>query len=133
MIYYAKDLEIYLKVSYLMLSPTLALVFGGSGVVNCGDVSTTRVSDSPMIVTFSFFTDTVFSVTVTSASGAENDVKWSEYDFNVMYFETWNFYHYLCLCVRVPFHLNKLWRHILKLSTYELQQRWQCTLLFRQD
>ena len=66
-----------------MLSPMLALVFGGSGVVNCGDVSTTRVSDSPMIVTFSFFTDTVFSVTVTSASGAENDAKLSKYDFNV--------------------------------------------------
>ena len=68
-----------------MLSPTSALVFGGSGVVNCGDVSTTRVSDSPMIVTFSFFTDTVFSVTVTSASGAENDVKLSKY-FYINYF-----------------------------------------------
>ena len=81
-----------------MLSPMLALVFGGSGVVNCGDVSTTRVSDSPMIVTFSFFTDTVFSVTVTSASGAENDVKVLKYCFYTMYFRALNFYPYICEC-----------------------------------
>lgn len=53
-----------------MVSPSFASVIGIKVRLNVGELSTTRVSCSPTTVTFSFFTDTVFSVMVTSASGA---------------------------------------------------------------
>ena len=55
----------------MTVSPSVTSVIGMSVSLNVGELSTTRVSMSPTIVTFSFFTDTVFSVIVTSASGAE--------------------------------------------------------------
>ena len=54
----------------MTVSPSVTSVIGIRVSLNVGELSTTRVSMSPTIVTFSFFTDTVFSVTVTSASGA---------------------------------------------------------------
>ena len=51
-------------------SPSATSVCGMSGEVKVGEFSMMRVSCSPTTVTFSFFTDTVFSVMVTSASGA---------------------------------------------------------------
>jgi len=56
--------------TYLTVSPSVTSVIGISVSLNVGELSTTRVSMSPTIVTFSFFTETVFSVIVTSASGA---------------------------------------------------------------
>jgi hypothetical protein len=57
--------------TYLTFSPGLTSVTGTRVELNVGELSTVRVSCSPTRVTFSFFTDTVFSVMVTSASGAE--------------------------------------------------------------
>jgi len=50
-------------------------VTGGSVSVKVGELSTTRTSWSPTVVTFSFFTDVVFSVTVTSTFGATYTVQ----------------------------------------------------------
>ena len=60
----------YNRGAYLTISPSVTSVIGSSVSLKVGELSTTRVSMSPTIVTFSFFTETVFSVIVTSASGA---------------------------------------------------------------
>jgi len=61
---------VYRMSTYMTVSPSLHSVMGIRVSLKVGELSTTRCSMSPTIVTFSFFTDTVFSVIVTSASGA---------------------------------------------------------------
>lgn len=62
-------------VTHLTFSPGLTSVTGTRVVLKVGEFSTVRVSCSPTRVTFSFLTDTVFSVMVTSASGATEEMQ----------------------------------------------------------